>query len=234
MKPAAATRSLQRIQRAGRDMEAVIDAFLILAREADVDRRSSCSTSTTSSAMKWTTPTNCWARPVSVHLHSDGPVQLHAPPRVLRWWSATWCATPAATPTRAHRRACSTTVVVRDTGIGMSAEALSRAFEPFYRAESQPPAGNRPGPVDRAPAVRSLRLEGQPGQRAGAGHRGDGDFPLRAPIASMRRRPWSALSFTPVPHASKVGIYRTRARGALQHLPQLQLTFGATALVQIA
>ena len=30
-------RSLARVQRAGRDMEAVIDAFLILAREADVE-----------------------------------------------------------------------------------------------------------------------------------------------------------------------------------------------------
>src|SRR5690606_15289825 len=34
--PARSQRSLTRIQRAGRDMEAVIDAFLILARESDV------------------------------------------------------------------------------------------------------------------------------------------------------------------------------------------------------
>jgi signal transduction histidine kinase len=32
-------------------------------------------------------------------------------------------------------------VVVRDTGIGMSAEALGRAFEPFYRAEPTRPQG---------------------------------------------------------------------------------------------
>ncbi|PSD48294.1 hypothetical protein C7E25_24450, partial [Stenotrophomonas maltophilia] len=33
---------------------------------------------------KWTTANELLGtRPVSVHLHSDGPVQLHAPPRVL-------------------------------------------------------------------------------------------------------------------------------------------------------
>jgi len=35
--PERAQRSLARIQRAGRDMEAVIDAFLILARESDIE-----------------------------------------------------------------------------------------------------------------------------------------------------------------------------------------------------
>jgi signal transduction histidine kinase len=32
-------------------------------------------------------------------------------------------------------------VVVRDTGIGMSADALARAFEPFYRADPTRPQG---------------------------------------------------------------------------------------------
>ena len=32
-------------------------------------------------------------------------------------------------------------VVVEDTGIGMSAQALTRAFEPFYRAAPERPTG---------------------------------------------------------------------------------------------
>jgi signal transduction histidine kinase len=82
-------------------------------------------------------------RPVEIHVHSTGPVQLHAPPRVLQ-----------VVISNLLRNACSYTdegridvdvlddrVVVRDTGIGMSPEALSRAFEPFYRAEPSRPQG---------------------------------------------------------------------------------------------
>ena len=70
-------------------------------------------------------------------------MQLHAPPRVLQ-----------VVISNLVRNACSYTdegridvhvhndrVVVRDTGIGMSADALSRAFEPFYRAEPSRPQG---------------------------------------------------------------------------------------------
>jgi hypothetical protein len=152
-------------------MEAVIDAFLILAREADVEPQ--IELFDVNDIVRYEVDNAnelLGARPVSVHLHSDGPVQLHAPPRVLQvvvsnlvrnacsytdegridvhvlndgWW----CATPAsACPPRRCR--------------GRSSRST---------APSQPPAGHRPGPVDRAPAVRSLRLEGQPGQRAGQG-----------------------------------------------------------------
>ena len=64
-----AQRSLTRIQRAGRDMEAVIDAFLILAREGEVDAaargRSRCATSSTrrsdACGRCWpTSRSSCW------------------------------------------------------------------------------------------------------------------------------------------------------------------------------
>lgn len=137
-------RSLQRIQRAGRDMEAVIDAFLILAREADVEPQ--VELFDVNDIVRYEVDNAnelLGTRPVSVHLHSDGPVQLHAPPRVLQ-----------VVVSNLVRNACSYTdegridvhvhndrVVVRDTGIGMSADALSRAFEPFYRAEPSRPQG---------------------------------------------------------------------------------------------
>ncbi|WP_312710989.1 HAMP domain-containing sensor histidine kinase, partial [Stenotrophomonas sp.] len=82
-------------------------------------------------------------RPVEIHMHSGGPVHLHAPPRVLQ-----------VVVSNLLRNACSYTdegsievdveqdrVVVRDTGIGMSADALARAFEPFYRADPTRPQG---------------------------------------------------------------------------------------------
>ena len=78
-------RSLQRIQRAGRDMEAVIDAFLILAREADVEPQ--IELFDVNDIVRYEVDNAnelLGTRPVSVHLHSDGPVQLHAPPRVLQ------------------------------------------------------------------------------------------------------------------------------------------------------
>jgi len=59
--PPRAVRSLQRIQRSSREMEAVIDAFLILAREADIERRARISTWPRSS---WTKPkarATCWS-----------------------------------------------------------------------------------------------------------------------------------------------------------------------------
>ena len=70
--------------------------------------------------------------------------------RALGACSATCCATPATTPTQGSiivtvRRA---SVVVSDTGVGMSAEELARAFEPFYRAGDRARTG-------RASACRS-------------------------------------------------------------------------------
>ncbi len=137
-------RGLHRIQRAGRDMEAVIDAFLILAREADVEPQIELFDVNEIVRYEVDNARELIAgRPVEINLHSEAPVHLHAPPRVLQ-----------VVVSNLLRNACSYTdegridvdvlddrVVVRDTGIGMSAEALSRAFEPFYRAEPSRPQG---------------------------------------------------------------------------------------------
>lgn len=137
-------RSLQRIQRAGRDMEAVIDAFLILAREADVAPQMEVFDVVDLARYEVETAAELVAgRPVHVELHHADPVQLHGPPRVLQ-----------VVVSNLVRNACNYTdegridvfvehdrVRVRDTGIGMSPEALHRAFEPFYRAEPSRPLG---------------------------------------------------------------------------------------------
>lgn len=137
-------RSLERIQRAGRDMEAVIDAFLILAREADVQPQMEVFDVSDVVRHEVDTAIELMSnRPVHVELHSAGEVTLHGPPRVLQ-----------VVVSNLVRNACNYTdegrvdvyveadrVRVRDTGIGMSADALARAFEPFYRAEPDRPQG---------------------------------------------------------------------------------------------
>lgn len=137
-------RSLQRIQRAGRDMEAVIDAFLILAREADVEPQSE---DFEIADIVLDEADNARAlligKEVDLEVTCNAKPRLHAPPRVMQ-----------VVISNLLRNACSYTddgridviveqdrVVVRDTGIGMSEESMARAFEPFYRADPTRPHG---------------------------------------------------------------------------------------------
>ncbi|MGV1109556.1 sensor histidine kinase [Xanthomonas translucens] len=138
------SRGLQRIQRAGRDMEAVIDAFLILAREADVEPQSE--TFEVADVVEYEAENArelLTGKPVTLSVSVAAATRLHAPPRVLH-----------VVVSNLLRNACSYTdagsievevgsdrISIRDTGIGMSSEALQRAFEPFFRAEPDRPQG---------------------------------------------------------------------------------------------
>ncbi|WP_434212275.1 sensor histidine kinase [[Pseudomonas] boreopolis] len=142
--PPRVERSLRRIQRAGRDMEAVIDAFLILAREAEVTPQSE--TFDVADLVEEEAESArelLGEKPVRVDVRLVHALQLHAPPRVLR-----------VVLSNLLRNACAYTdngsvvvevhaygIVVRDTGIGMSEEARVRAFEPFFRGEPGRPQG---------------------------------------------------------------------------------------------
>ena len=137
-------RALQRIQRAGRDMEAVIDAFLILARENEIEPQSE---DFEIADIVLDEAEN--ARGLLVGKHVDLEVtcnakpRLHAPPRVMQ-----------VVVSNLLRNACSYTdegrievmleqdrSIVRDTGIGMSEESAARACEPVYRADPTRPQG---------------------------------------------------------------------------------------------
>jgi signal transduction histidine kinase len=138
------TRALQRIQRAGRDMEAVIDAFLILAREADVEPQSE---DFDLADIVLDEADNARSlligKQVDLEVTCNAKPRLHAPPRVMQ-----------VVVSNLLRNACSYTdagrievileqdrIVVRDTGIGMSQDSMFRAFEPFYRADPSRPNG---------------------------------------------------------------------------------------------
>lgn len=137
-------RSLRRIQRAVNEMEAVIDAFLILAREADIDPQSETfdvaelATEEVESARDL-----LGEKPVSLRMVGDRSLQMFAPPRIMR-----------VVLSNLLRNACAYTdtgsievevtqdrIVVRDTGIGMTEQAQARAFEPFFRADPTRPQG---------------------------------------------------------------------------------------------
>ena len=137
-------RSLRRIQDSGREMEAVIDAFLILARDVDVEpQREWFDVCERVQAEAASARILLGDKPVRLDVQADARPQLYAPPRVLQ-----------VVVGNLLRNACSYTdrgrilvtveadaVVVEDTGIGMAPEALARAFEPFYRAVPERPTG---------------------------------------------------------------------------------------------
>lgn len=146
--PERTQRSLSRIQRAGRDMEAVIDAFLILARESDIEpqRETFEVRDVVLEQVEELRPLLA-GKPVELRVLESASPRLYASPRVL-----------AVMVSNLLRNACTFTeqgevevrieadrVVIRDTGIGMSEDALHRAFDPFFRADLVNPTGKGMG-----------------------------------------------------------------------------------------
>lgn len=134
-----AQRSVARIQRSIRDMEALIESFLILAREGDVglpEEDFVVNEIVGDEVEK--AESLVVGRPITVRVVNDAQFALHAPSRVLAVMLANLLRNACA-----YTEAGEVTVTVgegwirvADTGHGMSPEELKRVFEPFYRAKS--------------------------------------------------------------------------------------------------
>lgn len=131
-------RSLQRIQRASRDMEAVIDAFLILAREADIEpQREHFAVSDIVAEEVDKVQPLLVGKPVELRVIKRAEPELHAPSRVLAVMVGNLLSNACQYTDQGdiEVRIEEDRVSVRDTGIGMTRETLQRAFDPFYRAD---------------------------------------------------------------------------------------------------
>jgi signal transduction histidine kinase len=143
-----AEKSVRRIRGSARDMEALIESFLILARESDtgLPEEDFVVNDVVAEEIDKARPLLA-DKPVELRLEQPHMFALHAPPRVL-----------AVMLGNLLRNACHYTeqgvvtvrvgpdhIVVEDTGIGMSPEQLERAFEPFFRAGARSDGGQGVG-----------------------------------------------------------------------------------------
>lgn len=143
-----AQRALGRVQRAGRDMEALIDAFLILARESG-----NAPLAEDFDVLEIVNDELDKVRPslvdkqVALELLANAAPRLHASPRVLAVMLGQLlenaCAFTECGRIEVHVEADSITVA--DTGIGMSVELLQRAHDPFYRGDQFSQSGKGMG-----------------------------------------------------------------------------------------
>ena len=142
--PGHAQRSLLRIQRAVRDMEALVDAFLILARERGIAPQSEefDLRELVEEEVEKVRPM-LTGKPIDLRIVGDASPRLFAPPRVF-----------SVRLGHLLSNACTFTesgdvvvemedgeLRVRDTGIGMSADTLRHAYDPFFRADQFNPIG---------------------------------------------------------------------------------------------
>lgn len=136
--PERTQRSLARIQRAGRDMEAVIDAFLILAREAgNAPQSTEFDVIEVAAEQVDRARPLAAGKPVEVELVDHGATTLFGPAHVLAVMLGNLLsnAVKFTEQGRVEVHVFGDRVEVRDTGIGMDPETLDKAFKPFWRAD---------------------------------------------------------------------------------------------------
>lgn len=141
---ARSRRSLARIQGATESMESLMSALLLLARDSDVplETEDFDVREVVEHEMEKVRPL-LEDKGVALLLDVQAEPVLHAPPRVLQVILCNLLSnavrfTDAGT---VNVRLLQDRVEIEDTGIGMDAAALARAFEPFYRASIEQPVG---------------------------------------------------------------------------------------------
>lgn len=136
--PERSRRSLLRIQRAGRDMEAVIDAFLILAREGQIEpQEEEFQVREVVDEEVEKARTLLAGKPVELRVIANAAPVLCASPRVLGVMLGNLLSNACVFTEQGAIEVLleADRVQVRDTGIGMSPGTLQRVYDPFYRAD---------------------------------------------------------------------------------------------------
>ena len=141
-------RALKRVQGANRDMEALVESFLILAREGDTglpDEHFPASDVVADEIEKVRPMVAGKQVELRVEKHAD--FELHAPSTVLAVMLGNLLRNACRYTDTGHVtvRLTPGKIEVIDTGIGMSPEELSRAFEPFYRGAGGQTGGREVG-----------------------------------------------------------------------------------------
>lgn len=145
---ALAEKSLYRIKRATGDMEALIEAFLILARESDVGLPSEHFVVNEVAAGEVDRALDLVSgKPVQVHFREDASLTLEGPSRVLSVMLSNLLRNAAQYTDKGEIvvHIGRDFVEVQDTGAGMSAEDAAHAFDLFYRGHGSRRGGHGVG-----------------------------------------------------------------------------------------
>lgn len=140
-----ALRALQRIRRSVRDMEAMLEAFLILARESDtgLPQEVFVVNDAVREEIERARPL-LEGKPVALELDERGRFAVHAPPRVFAAMVGNLIRNACLYTEAGSVRVCvgEDAVSIADSGIGMSAEEIAQTRQPYFRAGRSASAGH--------------------------------------------------------------------------------------------
>lgn len=141
-------RNVQRVARSARDMEALIEAFLLIARESEnALPADDFAVNTVARDEMERAEALVGDKPVTLHLVERAQFCLHAPSKVVGVLIGNLIRNAVS---YTDHGAVTVTVdlgeiVVEDTGIGMSADELKQIFQPFFRAQHSRGGGHGVG-----------------------------------------------------------------------------------------